>query len=197
MMTSPTSLWKKKKKGKKNLPTCYETLIYPSAVRTKRPCTHPHPARPLCGTTRGFYRRQASLMNIHAADAAGDATEFAEISAEKSPSREATRVRPCCTVCMRRGGGGVALQFPVLLWHTTCPRTSKCWNTCIHTHTRWHPPTCFYVYTVWLVNTGNCVLTCFFFLFLVRKVICSASSRNRSASARRLMTQTWSWIICE
>lgn len=68
----------------------------------------------------------------------------------------------------------------------------------LHTHTHWHPPTCFYVYTVWLVNTGSCVLTfSFLFFFLVRKVICSASSRNRSASARRLMTQSWSWIICE
>lgn len=40
-------------------------------------------------------------MNIHVASAAGDAAEFAEISAEKSPLCENTRVHSCRTVCVR------------------------------------------------------------------------------------------------
>lgn len=85
---------------------CNETLIQP-----QRRAQSPHPLwPPLCGTTRGFYQRQEDLMNIHVANTAGDATEFAEISAEKSPSCENTQVHSCCTVCMR-GAGGAALSL--------------------------------------------------------------------------------------
>lgn len=48
-------------------------------------------------------------MNIHGADATGDTTEFAEISAKKSPHRALQRG-------LDGGGGGggaAALQFPL------------------------------------------------------------------------------------
>lgn len=60
-----------------------QALLYPTFL-TPPPSSTPLP-RTLCGTTWSFYQRQDDLMNIHVADTAGDATEFAELSAEKSP----------------------------------------------------------------------------------------------------------------
>lgn len=71
-----------------------ETLICASAVQA--PPDFPPPPILQHG---GFYPGQAALMNIHGADATGDATEFAEISAKKG--------RHCA---QQRGGTAAALS---------------------------------------------------------------------------------------
>lgn len=45
----------------------------------------------------------------------------------------------------------LSLYFSVFLWHPARPHTSKCRNA--RTCTDLNPPTCFHVYTVWLVST--------------------------------------------
>lgn len=72
-------------------------------------------------------------MNIHVANTAGDATEFAEISAEKSPLCENTQVHSCCTACMR---GAAALSLFLCLSLTSRPPTRTQMSE--HTHMRTH-----------------------------------------------------------
>ncbi len=116
--------------------TYNETLIHLSIARKACTPTTPHPDHPsssLCGATRGFYQRHEDLMNIHVANTAGDATEFAEISAEKSPLCKNTQVHSCCTVCMR-GDAALSLCLFLCLSLTSRPPTHIQMSKCTHMH---------------------------------------------------------------
>lgn len=98
---------------------------------------------------------------------AGDATEFAEISAEKSPLCENTQVHSCGTVCMRGAAALCFSRLPLTSRRPTHIQLSKMQRTCTRTDS--DPPTCFHVYAVWPVDTARSSL--FFFL---REALCSA-----------------------
>lgn len=163
---------------------------------------HPAPARPHHAATRRLLPRTSGAHEYSRRRRHRRRNRICwDQRQEIPPSRATTRARR-----RRRRWWWCCSPVPSLrLWHTTCPRTSKCWNTCIHTCTHCHPPTCFYVYAVWLLNTGiytgphSCVFVFFFrsSFFLVRKVIWLASWRNRPASARRRMSQMRRGIIWE
>lgn len=180
----------RKKKKKLKRATKNETLICPSAVRAPHTLTPP-PAR----QHGGFYRGQAALMNIHGVDATGDATEFAEISAKKSPRGA------------QQWGCTVAAAAAVLLFTSRSdippahahPNVETLAYTHARAHTHWHPPTYFYVYKVWLLNTGIHTEphAGAFFLFLVWKVIWLTSWQTCLASARRRVSPRRSRIIWE
>lgn len=90
---------------------------------------------------------------------AGDATEFAEISAEKSPLCENTQVHSCGTVCMRGAAALCFSRLPLTSRRPTHIQLSKC-NAHAHARTPIH------LHAFMFTRSGRWILRAPHFFFL-------------------------------